>query len=145
VILPGSEPGIDPGDEVVSLECSADAIELATIRGALRGWLLNRSIVGAKADDLLIVLNEIASNAVDASPPHATMTARWWVEGEHIVLSVDDSGSGFEYHHTEPVGPTSLRGRGLNVVEALSDRLQVTADGHRTTVTAWTAVEGPVA
>jgi anti-sigma regulatory factor (Ser/Thr protein kinase) len=87
-----------------------------------------------------LVASELASNAVRfASGAPSALTMRAWSEGDAIVVEVEDDGDGFELdsRYDDELPDTALeRGRGLYVVEALSDEVSVRRDGERTVVRA---------
>lgn len=124
-----------------TIERPAAFSELVVIRKDFARWLAHHSIHGSPADQLLVILNEVVTNAIEASPENATITTQWALDDVEVRLTVEDDGPGFRYHRAEPVGPEAVRGRGLTIVEALSDRIQVQNDGNRTTVTTWTRVK----
>jgi len=135
----GSEFTVDAssGDRVV-LQRPAALRELNGLRAALREWLSDHAIAGELADEQLVVLSELVTNAVEGSPPSASISVCWAVERDDLCISVEDAGLGFAYEAAEPVGSSALRGRGLTIVEALTDRVSVTVQAQRTTVAAWT-------
>ena len=103
-------------------------------------WLEQLSVDVAERDDLLLVASELASNAVRfASGAPTALALRAWAEGDAIVVEVEDDGDGFvlDSRYDDDVPDTDLeRGRGLYVVEALSDEFSVRRDGERTVVRA---------
>ncbi|MGH9224381.1 MAG: ATP-binding SpoIIE family protein phosphatase [Acidimicrobiales bacterium] len=109
-------------------------------RHLLSDWLEQLSVEEAERDDLLLVASELASNAVRfASGAPTALSLRAWAEGDAIVVEVEDDGDGFELdtRYDDDTPDTDLeRGRGLYVVEALSDEIDVRRDGDRTVVRA---------
>jgi two-component sensor histidine kinase len=73
--------------------------------------------------DALLVVTELISNAIRHAEPLAngTMLVRWRREDDDLVLSVCDGGGS-----SDPVlvvaDPSAERGRGLAIVDALSQR-----------------------
>ena len=142
-IGPTGVVGTSSPDHVV-LERPAALGELAGLRTALRAWLSHRAMHGDTADQLLVVLSEIVTNAIEASPPQSTITVSWSLDADSVRLGVDDSGPGFSYERTEPVGAAAARGRGLTFVEAFSDRIKVTHERQCTSVVTWTRIARPL-
>ena len=93
------------------------------VRRALSVWLAHQHATEASTQDALLVATELVSNAIRHAEPLAndTMLVRWRREADDLVLSVcDGGGSG------DPVlvvvDPDAERGRGLAIVDALSER-----------------------
>ena len=114
-------------------------------RQVLAGWL--EVLPGADADaidDLLVVCSELVTNAVVHAPtgdddaPAATIALRAETSGDGVVLEVEDPGGGFTWpvaHVMSDVLASDEHGRGLFIVEALTDRLGVVQrDDHGTVV-----------
>ena len=129
------------------IECSfasaRAAIRLA--RHVLANWLELQPGVDVDAiDDLLVVCSELVTNAVDHSaasvtdtPTEPVVTLRAAVDGDAIRFEVENAGDGFPWPTSRVIAdvpPTDERGRGLFIVEALTDELDVRASGGRTIV-----------
>lgn len=118
------------------------APSLASVRLArhvLANWLeLHPRIDVDALDDLLIACSELVTNAVrHADGPSAAVVLRGSVDGDAVVLEVEDDGSGFAWplaHGIEDVVVHEENGRGLFIVEALTDEIQVLATSGRTVV-----------
>lgn len=85
-------------------------------------------------DDVLLLTTELVTNSVRHSPAatHGTVDVAVVLAQERIRVEVSDPGSGFEHVPQHP-GTLSEGGRGLFLVEALSDRWGMVG-GERTTV-----------
>jgi serine phosphatase RsbU (regulator of sigma subunit)/anti-sigma regulatory factor (Ser/Thr protein kinase) len=109
-------------------------------RHLLGDWLELLAIEETEMADLLLVASELCSNAVrHASGAPGALVLRAWAEGDAVILEVHDDGSGFELgarYDDELPDPDAERGRGLYVVEALTDEITVRRDGERTVVRA---------
>ena len=86
------------------------------------------------ADDFVIAVNEIATNAVRHGSPDATL--RLWVDGRAGLAEIRDHG-----HWPEAMAPTSLPrraaehgGMGLEVARMVCDGLQIKATAAGTAV-----------
>jgi len=103
-------------------------------------WIDHLSVDDAERSDLLLVVSELCSNAVrHASGAPGALVLRAWVEGYDVAVEVEDDGAGFELegrYDDELPDPEADRGRGLYVVEALTDALTVTRQGNHTIVRA---------
>lgn len=113
------------------------AIRLA--RHVLANWLeLLPGVDIDGIDDLLIAGSELVTNAVrHAGGPPAVVTLRARTEGDAVVVEVEDGGDGFAWpvaHAMVDVVVHEENGRGLFIVEALTDDVEVSAGRGRTTV-----------
>lgn len=116
---------------------SLDAVRLA--RHVLANWLeLLPGVAVDAIDDLLIACSELVTNAVrHAECGTAAIIMRGSIHGDGVVLEVEDGGDGFVWpvaHGIEDVVVHDENGRGLFIVEALTDDIQVLATEGRTIV-----------
>jgi anti-sigma regulatory factor (Ser/Thr protein kinase) len=87
-------------------------------------------------DDAGVVVSELLSNALrHARPlPSGQIKVSWCQTGDEVEVAVSDGGAMTEPRRTRPT-LSSLGGRGLSIVEALSDQWGVRhEDGGATTV-----------
>ncbi|MGH9154590.1 MAG: ATP-binding SpoIIE family protein phosphatase [Acidimicrobiales bacterium] len=105
-------------------------------RHLLSDWLTSEPIDQTVVDDLLLVADELCANAVHAGPA-GEVVLRAQVEGDDVVVEVEDEVG----HHPgiAPAGPEhpdpmAERGRGLYLVDALSDSVEVCEEDGRTIV-----------
>ncbi len=109
-------------------------------RHLLGDWLDHLSVDDAERADLLLVASELCSNAVrHASGTPRAVTLRASAEGDAVAIEVEDDGEGFQLqsrYDDEIPDPALERGRGLYVVEALSDETSVRRVVDRTIVRA---------
>ncbi|MFD3480538.1 ATP-binding protein [Streptomyces sp. NPDC058695] len=109
----------------------------AYVRDFLREWNVPESVV----EVLALAVSEFASNAL-AHVDHDTVDVRVSVTEDEAVVSVTDRGlSGLPTVSTETL-PDDEHGRGLALVEALADRLEVLAHQQSTEVLAAVALPG---
>ena len=106
------------------------------MRSALRSWLQALGVVTDTVDRALVVLSELATNAIEASPDGSSIVVRWHAEGRALQITVEDRGPGFAYAAAEPVDETAERGRGLVIVDGLAESISVAHADGRTTVSA---------
>jgi serine phosphatase RsbU (regulator of sigma subunit)/putative methionine-R-sulfoxide reductase with GAF domain/anti-sigma regulatory factor (Ser/Thr protein kinase) len=107
----------------------ADAESLAGLRHLLRRWLRHH---GADADatyDITVACQEAAANAVEHAyaPGTRTFECDAAMEGRTVVVTVRDHGQWRSARGTH-------RGRGLPMMEALMDRVDVEQHDHGTVV-----------
>ncbi|HEX2192516.1 MAG TPA: SpoIIE family protein phosphatase [Acidimicrobiales bacterium] len=119
---------------------SPSPVTIPLSRHLFADWVEHLSLDDAERSDLLLVVSELCSNAVrHASGAPGGLVLRAWAEGDAIVVEVEDDGAGFELHgryDDEPPDPSAERGRGLYVVEALTDEMSVRRNGGTTVVRA---------
>jgi two-component system, OmpR family, sensor kinase len=91
------------------------------------------AVVGASAEDLAAILDNLIENALNYSPPGTPVTLAWESEAETVRLAVLDEGPGLDPGESERVfqrfyrgsasrGGAGGTGLGLAVVEALAAR-----------------------
>jgi len=96
-----------------------------------------RRFESRRIDELLIVVRELASNAViHGSKSDGTKMVRLSVsfQGDRFAVDVDDEGEGFDYGSLDlrlPDDPFSLSRRGLIIVHELAEELVFLGRGNR--------------
>ena len=111
----------------VELEVASDPQALASVRGELRTWLRTLGATDAEASDVLVAAGEACENAIEHSGSRTfAIQARRQDDGAEIV--VRDHGRWSD----EP--PAEDRGRGLALIEALVDRVEIVSDKDGTEV-----------
>ena len=120
-----------PGSTLV-IENDAIPTRLSDVRHQLAAWLRSADVSESLAADIVLVVNEACSNSVE----HAyrgrepkTMRIEATRDGRHIYVQVTDSGS----WKTPPADP-GTRGRGLLLMRALSDGVELDGTAEGTTV-----------
>jgi serine/threonine-protein kinase RsbW len=116
---------------------SAASIRLA--RHALGHWLHLQPGADLDAvDDLLIACSELFTNAVEHACGADSMVAvRGRIEGTSVVLEIENDGPGFvrpPERRMIDVPDDDEHGRGLFIVDVLTDRVEVEAAGGHTIV-----------
>lgn len=117
------------------LSHSMAAVSVA--RGLLREWLIRVPVEGAVVQDLLLVATELCANAVEhARWSGVGVVLRSHVEGDNVILEVEDDGSGlaWPYLGTEPPDPSAEEGRGLWLVQTFCDEVDQRASDAGTVV-----------
>jgi anti-sigma regulatory factor (Ser/Thr protein kinase) len=120
-----------PGSALV-IETTAIPARLAHIRHQLADWLRGAGVPDQLAADIVLVVNEALSNSAEHAyrgrEPGPMCVEASLVDG-HIYIQVSDSGS----WKTPPADP-GTRGRGLLLMRALSERMDVDGTAEGTTV-----------
>ena len=118
--------------------------ELRAVRRVLEGWAAGHDVA---ADALCLIATELLANAIAVSPAGADIEVSLDLRDQDVILAVSDVGpSGFTGPDIGAAPPGSPRGRGLHIVNSLSNRLTVERVGGRTVVTAhqYRRMLGPV-
>jgi anti-sigma regulatory factor (Ser/Thr protein kinase) len=116
---------------------SLPAIRLA--RHVLSNWLeLQPGVNVDGIDDLLVACSELVTNAVrHATGSNDQVALRVFAAGDSIVFEVEDDGDGFAWPVSKVMADVLAddeNGRGLFIVEALTDDVEVVASRGRTIV-----------
>jgi anti-sigma regulatory factor (Ser/Thr protein kinase) len=125
---PPSDPAAGPG--AFEYRFSPRVANIRLSRHVLANWLEMQPGVDPDAiDDLLVVCSELVTNAILHAPGHPEhLCLRAETDGDAVVLEVEDRGRGFAWpvsHALSDVLADEEHGRGLFIVEALTDRLGV--------------------
>lgn len=99
-------------------------------RGMLRDWL----DAGPRDEDVLLVVTELISNA--ARVARSSIALRTWRTPSAVMVEVSDDGEGFAPHTSRGSAPAfeAESGRGLFLVSALADDVQITSTSAGTAV-----------
>jgi anti-sigma regulatory factor (Ser/Thr protein kinase) len=102
------------------------------VREAAASWGLPEDL----ADDAQLVVTELVSNGIDHGEGPITLTVTQRAAG--MLVEVHDLSP--KQPQVRPVDPSSARGRGMQLVQALSVRWGTTPDGGGKVV--WAELEG---
>lgn len=106
---------------------------LPSQRHGFTGWLRAVGVPGDIADDLHVVFSELTANAVNGSPHEAALVnVRAACEDGEVVLDVRNTTAvdGYRARRWDLGDPLREGGRGLLIVQALVDELDVRQAGH---------------
>lgn len=112
----------------LEVEFHAELEAVPRARHELIRWLNKRRVAQEITEEIALVVTELVTNAIEASPgPSARIEVEVHVEDQRVVLKVRDQGTGFPEPATTPSLPDSSqpRGRGLPIVSALMDGFSV--------------------
>jgi anti-sigma regulatory factor (Ser/Thr protein kinase) len=120
-----------PRSEAFRFTARADAEQLALLRQLLDRWLGARDVVATQRAELLLAVGEAAANVVEhaygpGEPGEMRVRAR--IERDEVVVVVADDG---RWRRRQPSGG----GRGLELLRAVVDRLDIDQGADGTTVT----------
>jgi anti-sigma regulatory factor (Ser/Thr protein kinase) len=120
-------------------ELSFGRRELPAVRRLVTLEAVRAGLGGHKVDDLVVAVNEIATNAIVHGKGPASL--RIWRRAGELVCEVGDRGAGLADPLTGQLTPDlkAPGGRGLWMARLVSDALEACADpsGNRVVVRAW--------
>jgi PAS domain S-box-containing protein len=114
------------------VEVEAIPVRLADMRRRLTNWLISAGVSETLAADIVLVVNEALSNCAEHAyrgRAAGTMRLDADLDDGHIHIKVADSGS----WKTPPADP-GTRGRGILLMRALSEHVDVDGTAEGTTV-----------
>jgi anti-sigma regulatory factor (Ser/Thr protein kinase) len=118
----------------VDVECVIDMSSLGRVRRAVADYAAERDLPEGIAQDLVLAVNELATNVVRHGGGHGLM--RLWQVGGTVHCEVSDHGPGLPAGvATETPGPEEVNGRGLWMVRLMSTTTSIDARPDGTTVT----------
>jgi anti-sigma regulatory factor (Ser/Thr protein kinase) len=123
-------------EDELRLRLEAEARRLADVRRAIRAWLDSQRI--DRPEDVVLAVDEAVANAIEHSrqrqqePAFIDVVAK--LEQNAIRVDVIDDGS------WRPRRDDDTRGRGLNIINALMDDVQVASTSSGTCVTMYRRV-----
>lgn len=129
-VRPGADTwGVDTADHL-SVRVPAKRESLGVVRRALVESLVEADWRGEPVNRVMVACSEAMANAVEhGSQPGALVEVEYTVDADTCVLSVRDDGCpGAGVPSGEPPSPppeTALRGRGLVILHALADKVEI--------------------
>ena len=107
--------------------------ELHGLRAAVAAVLDEHGVEGTLRTDTLIVVSELASNAIQASADGQIAVSV--ATGDGVVISVSNSGCWTADHGECALPePTRTSGRGLAITKSMSDHMAISSTSGRTIV-----------
>ena len=116
----------------------SDARELRNLRQQLREFFDEHGVGDPLCDDLILVTNELATNAIEASALGCDVTVELHIDASQIRVTVENIGPPFTLTSEPTLPPRSnLRGRGLALSRQIVGELSTepTVDGTRVIAT----------
>ncbi|MFI6289964.1 ATP-binding protein [Nonomuraea sp. NPDC050790] len=128
-----------PGVPVSGFEFTLDG--LPEVRFFAESQARHAGLPDDETGDLVLAVNEVATNAVTHGSPAARVRA--WIDGGDLVIEIHDSGvwTDEDYGRTRPA-PNATRGMGLWVARLLSTNVQFHPEREGTTVILRFSVKG---
>jgi anti-sigma regulatory factor (Ser/Thr protein kinase) len=106
-------------------EISFGLADLAAVRRSIADVAIGAGLPRSRADELVLAVNEIATNAVVHG--RAPATVRIWHAGGELVFEVSDSGDGIADVLAGQLTPSSVRlgGRGIWLTRLVCDAVEI--------------------
>jgi anti-sigma regulatory factor (Ser/Thr protein kinase) len=126
------------------LEETFDGDSLVSLRHGVGAHGSALGLSDDQADDLMLIVQEIASNAVRHGPGHGTV--RLWRAGNHIHCQVANPGAApadLAEAGKRPRSPGEIGGRGIWLARLFSDSLSIDTTDDTTTITATINLASP--
>ena len=116
------------------LDLTFRAGDLPLVRRSTASWALRAGMAADTADDFVIAVNEIATNAVRHGSPEASL--RLWVDGRAGLAEIRDQGQwpGAMAPTPLPRRAAEQGGMGLEVARMVCDGMQINATEAGTAV-----------
>lgn len=118
-------------EATISLRLPRDAASVPVIRQLLDATLRSLGVAPHIRDDLELLLTEACANVITHAAPSDDYTVSAAVHAERCVITVADTGGGFDPRAVVEVSPTAEHGRGLQIINALADEVYVTSEPER--------------
>jgi anti-sigma regulatory factor (Ser/Thr protein kinase) len=120
------------------LGLAAELPSIGAARQTVGRFLELADVTEEETESLVLVTSELCTNAVEATPDpdSGEVVVACRVADRSVELKVTNRGERFEPEPHLPDDPEADNGRGLFLVDALTDRLVVRHRAGRTTVTA---------
>jgi anti-sigma regulatory factor (Ser/Thr protein kinase) len=119
----------------------AQALQLAPLRREMLRWLEPLALSDDAEDDLVLAVNEAASNCIEHAYRPATVgdtvDIRCWSEPHAVFVEIVDHG-----RWRTPTGEPSRRGRGIVMMQRLMASVEIHHDTHGTRVLLSQALPG---
>ncbi|GJF01214.1 ATP-binding protein [Pseudonocardia sp. D17] len=127
-----SKFAVGGGDEFARRTWPAEVGRLRLLRNEVRCWLEALGYGLAMVDDLVLAVNEAATNAMEHAyvppRPDSTVDVEFWIDGDALRIVVRDHGQ------WQPPGPPSGRGMGIPMMNQLVDTVTISPSASGTVV-----------
>jgi anti-sigma regulatory factor (Ser/Thr protein kinase) len=104
--------------------------DLGRVRQLIRRAALEAGLPPAKADGLVVAVNEVAANALVHGRPPAVLQV--WGRPREVICEISDAGPGIDDVHAGQLRPEPDRagGRGLWLARQLCDAFEIRNEGE---------------
>lgn len=97
---------------------------------------LNGTMSESALRDIVLLVSELCTNAIQASPDGGEIVVRIKADRSRVVVEVEDSGLGFSMTNNPRAVDHIETGRGLEIAKAVADDVEVKRRNRRTCVRA---------
>jgi serine/threonine-protein kinase RsbW len=115
----------------LSLSLPRDRSTVPLTRRVLDAALAVFSVSKDCRDDISLAIGEACANAVEHAETGADYHVTVTIADDRCVIDVVDEGAGLVATETPEVGPYDEAGRGLRIIRALADAVELRRDQHR--------------
>ena len=115
----------------LTLSLPRDRSTVPLTRRVLDAALAVFSVTKDCRDDIGLAIGEACANAVEHAETGADYHVTVTIEEDRCVIDVVDEGAGIESTETPEPGPYDETGRGLRIIRALADAVELRRDQHR--------------
>ena len=121
-------------DVAVCLPKEAETVGL--IRSVVRNALATFGVTQDCVDDICLGLSEACNNVVDHAGPEDEYEVRLQISAVNCVISVTNTGEGFDAAalRDEMPSPASPRGRGVAIMQAVMDQVAFISEPEAGTI-----------
>jgi anti-sigma regulatory factor (Ser/Thr protein kinase) len=129
-------PSVAQSVQQLRLHLPASPRALSSARSAVDRYLGERGVGAPDRADIALIVSELCTNAVEASPEGASLEVVVNAGAARVDIAVFDDGPGFHLPagRRGSQGVRPVRGRGLDVVRSLGGALTVSREADRTAV-----------
>ena len=115
-------------DVAVCLPKEAETVGL--IRSVVRNALITFGVTQDCVDDICLGLSEAGTNVIDHAGPDDEYEVRLQIDEDICAISVTNTGEGFDATalRNEMPSPSSPRGRGVAIMQAVMDRVAFSSE-----------------
>ncbi|MDQ3575806.1 MAG: ATP-binding protein [Actinomycetota bacterium] len=117
----------------LELQLPRDEVSIPVVRHLCRNALDGIGVDPDCASDIEVALCEACTNALTHSRPGAEYTVHVGLDDRHCVITVVDTGHGFDGRSARS-DPSAERGRGVELMRALTDRVNFHSDPESGTI-----------
>jgi anti-sigma regulatory factor (Ser/Thr protein kinase) len=119
-----------------------ETCDYTTLRQELGDWLETFGVERVTVEDWRLILTELATNACESTPASGEITCVATCANNRIDLTVSNPVKEPATIHPAPrFDPTSERGGGLFIVDAIVHGITYDIDNDSVTIRCWTPVE----
>lgn len=125
-----------PGSVIFDGSIQPDPAQLSVLRRAARRALEESGVERDAAQDVVLIISELVSNAITAADPSSWIGVALRRSGAAITVTVDNDGVPLPAGMPELPAPDAPQGRGLAIVSSLAERVSTDHRDGRSRVSA---------